>query len=671
MEKETSCINTRAIIEYVQKHNNGDCAPLFGDLDPEIDRLTNPEAFFTDPNNWISCHVAGKLYERAAALFSDPMVAYRIAKFAVERKSFGYVQRIIVKAFWSTKKGLQNLQKLNDRWNRSKRVELVEIKNNEALIRLHWDPSMELSKHLCLMNQGIYTFMPLVWKGKPLLLEERCCFFDGAPYCEYHLKWPFRNKFHEVMSRFFTSKTVLMETIWEMEASKKIIEEKYEEVNKLNEKLGYRIRQLLAIQETGKAILAVLDLQRLLGVIMNTLSSACRIDRAMIMLINEDENCLEYIHGVGFDGPVPETVSKYQVPLGKVSNILARVASTGKAEYVPDVESSTLRRENIILTCGKPSSAYVVPLIARSKVIGVLATDGVDDTGISEETRETLDVFTPQIAIAIENARMYETLRQQMDEISRSHALLSRAEKFSFLGNLTAMLAHEIKNPLTAVSSYIQMVPDNYDNEEFRKDFYEIAMAETKRISRLITELLDLVKPREPCFQHIDLHELIEGTLLLISPQTRKKGISVISNLDRKIKKLFLDPDKIKQAILNILINAIDFTPLGGRIRIVTEHLAGPGNTACVRIRISDNGPGISPAIIEKIFDPYFTTKRHGTMRDGTGLGLFIAHRDLQEQGGTLEVESVENHGTTFILTVPYVLSPENGNAGERAKHAH
>lgn len=171
MEKETSCINTRAIIQYVQKHNGGDCSPLFGDLDPEIDQLIDPEAFFTDPNNWISCRVAGNLYDRAAALFDDPMVAYKIAKFAVETTSFGYVQGILVKTFWSTRKGLQNLQKLNDRWNRSKQVELVDIKSNQALIRLHWDSDMDLSKHLCLMNQGIYTFMPLVWRGKPLLLQ--------------------------------------------------------------------------------------------------------------------------------------------------------------------------------------------------------------------------------------------------------------------------------------------------------------------------------------------------------------------------------------------------------------------------------------------------------------------------------------------------------------------
>ena len=670
MEKETSCINTRAIIQYVQEHNNGDCSPLFGELDPEIDRLEDPEDFFTDPNNWISCRVAGKLYERAADLFDDPAVAYKIARFAVQKKTFGYVQRIIVKTFWSTRQVLHNLQKLNDRWNRSKRVELVKIENREAVVRLHWDPSMELSKHMCLMNQGTYTFMPLVWGGKPLFLEETCCSFEGAPYCEYHIRWPYRNRFHEMLSWFFTSKTVLMETIREMEIGKKVIEEKYEEVNRLNEKLGHKIRQLMAIQETGKAILSVLDLQRLLSVIMNTLSTACRINRAMIMLINKSENCLEFIHGVGFEGGVPDEVSKYRIPLDRVNNILARVASTGKSEYISDVKSSLLRQENIILTYGHPASVYVIPLISRSRVIGVIATDGIGKEGIPEETRETLEVFAPQIAVAIENARMYEALREQMEEIRKSHALLSRAEKFSFLGNLAAMLAHEIKNPLTALGTYIQMLPKKYDDEEFRKDFYEIAMEETSRVNKLITELLDLVKTRTPSFSRVILHELIDKVLLLISPQSVKKGIEVSCDYDSEIKHIHLDSDKIKQALLNIINNAVDFTPPAGKIRVETRHFQDHGHRPFVRIWITDSGPGIPAAIQDKIFDPYFTTKRYGKMSNGTGLGLFIAFRDLRDQGGTIEMQSEEGKGATFILTIPYSQQPGDGSGLERSPHA-
>jgi signal transduction histidine kinase len=654
MEREVSCINTVAILDYVKEHNNGDCTSLLGNLDPEIDSLPDPEGYLRDPRNWISCTVATKLYERARLLLKDEKVAYNIARHTIENTSLGYVQRIIVKGFWSIPMGLKNLQKINDKWNRNKRVELVAINRNDATVRLHWDHEMDVTKDLCLMNQGAYTFLPIIWGGKPMTLNEECCFFEGAPYCEYQLKWTIRNRFHEVVSRFFTSRSVLTETIEEMEEDKKVIEQKYDEVNKLNVELNQRIKQLMAIQETGKAILSVLDLEQLLDVIMSILSSVCKIHRALIMLVNEEGGYLEYIHGLGFDGEVPEEIRDYRVPLDRVSNILVRVTNTGKPEYIPDVERSQLRRGNVILTYGKPTSAYVVPLITRSKVIGVIATDAVDADGISKETRETLQIFAPQIAIAIENARLYSRLQEQMVELKRSHALLSRTEKFSFLGNLAARLAHEIKNPMTAIGTFIQLLPSKYDDEEFRRDFHKIAMEETERVNNLITELLDLVKPKESQFKFDDLNGLIDKMILLVSPQTNAKKIDVIREFDPQIGQVWIDPEKMKQVFLNLLSNAVEFTPKGGKIEVSSRKRNEKGKPVSIRIEIKDSGVGISPSNIESIFDPYFTTKHKSDMHDGTGLGLFIADQNMQDHGGTIEVKSEVNKGTVFLLTLPF-----------------
>ena len=653
MEKEISCINSRAILDYVKAYNNGDCSGLLGNLDPEIDGLPDPEDFLRDPNNWISSTVVATLLETARRVLDDEMVPYKIAKYAVETTSLGYAQKIIVKAFWSIKMGLKNLQKINDKWNRAKRVELVEIKRNEAIVRLHWYPQMGVTRDMCLYNQGVYTFMPLVWKGKPLTLKEERCYFDGAPYCEYRLRWTMRNRFHEMFSRFFSSKSVLMETIMEMEEDKKLIEQKYEEVNRLNVELNNRIKQLLATQETGKAILSVLDLGQLLTVIMSILSNVCQINRAIIMLVNEEEGSLEYIHGVGFDGEVPQQIRDYRVPLGRVSNILARVTNTGRPEYVPEVKSSRLRKENIILSYGQPTSIYVLPLITRSKVIGVIATDAVDEGGVSNHTRETLEIFSPQIAIAIENARLYSRLQEQMMELKRSHALLSRAEKFSFLGNLAARLAHEIKNPMTAIGTFIQMLPQKYNDNEFREDFYKIAMEETKRVNNLITELLDLVKTRESHFELGDLHGLIDKMILLVSPESNAKNIEVVRQFDSNIDQVWMDSEKMKQVILNLLSNAVEFTPERGKIEVLTKNYRKRGKPGSIRIEIKDNGIGIHQAMIDKIFEPYFTTKHKSSMHNGTGLGLFIAHQNMQDHKGMIEVKSDVNKGTVFILNLP------------------
>ena len=653
MEKETSCINSRAIINYMKEHYKGDLSGLLQNLDPEMDALSDPESFLSDPNNWISCTVISKLYERARLLLDDEMAAYKMAKYAFEKSSLGYAQRIIVKTFWSIKTLIKNAQKINDKWNRNKQVEAVKIKGNTAIMRLHWNTRMDVSKDICLYNQGAYTSMPLIWGGKPVDLKEKCCYFEGAAYCEYHIKWSHRNRLYEIFSKFFTTKSVLMETISEMEEDKKLIEEKYEEVNRLNLELNYKIKQLTAIHETGKAILSVLNLEQLLTVIMSILSNVCRINRGVIMLVNEDEGTLEYIHGIGFGGEVPEMIKNYKVSLNRLSNILVRVANTGRPEYVPEVKSSTLRKENIMLTLSKPTSVYVIPLITRSKVIGVFATDAVGEKGVPKETRETLDIFSSQIAIAIENAKLYSKLQKQMAELKRSQALLSRSEKFSFLGNLAARLAHEIKNPMTAIGTFIQMMPQKFDDEEFRKNFHNLAMEETSRINNLITELLDLVKKRESNFELNNLHELIDKMILLVSPQSNAKNIEVSRRFDPNIGRVWMDSEKMKEVVLNLLSNAVEFTPVGGKIEFVTTHCVEKGKPATICIEIRDNGPGIPQSMIDNVFDPYFTTKHKSSMHNGTGLGLFIAYQNMQDHNGNIEVKSKVNEGSVFTLTLP------------------
>ena len=371
------------------------------------------------------------------------------------------------------------------------------------------------------------------------------------------------------------------------------------------------------------------------------------------MLVNEKEGYLEYIHGVGFDGKAPEELRNYRVPLDRVSNILIRVTNTGQSEYIPEVKSSTLRKENILLAQVQPIAIYVVPLITRSKVIGVIATDAVDGKGIPEDTRKTLDIFSPQIAIAIENARLYHKLQEQMEELKQSHALLSRAEKFSFLGNLAARLAHEIKNPMTAIGTFIQMLPQYYDDKEFRENFHKIAMEETARVNNLITELLDLVSTKEPHFGFEDLHSLIDKMILLVSPQTKSKKIHIERHFDPNINQAWIDYEKMKQVILNILSNAVDFVPEGGKIEISTAREYINGSKGGIRIKIKDNGIGIPQSVINKVFDPYFTTKHKSNMHKGTGLGLFIAHQNMQDHGGTIEVKSEVNEGAAFVLTLP------------------
>jgi signal transduction histidine kinase len=312
-----------------------------------------------------------------------------------------------------------------------------------------------------------------------------------------------------------------------------------------------------------------------------------------------------------------------------------------------------------MLIYGKPTSVYVVPLITRSRVIGVIATDAVDDAGVPIETRNMLEIFSSQIAIAIENARLYQQLQKQMIELRNSYVLLGRAEKLSFLGNVAARLAHEIKNPMTAIGTFIQMLPYKFEDEEFRNKFHKIVVEETNRVNNLLSEIMDLVQTKESKFELNNIHELIDKIVLLVSTQSKAKNIIVSCQFDPGIGKVWLDYEKMRQVILNLLSNAIDFTHENGNIEILTKRNNKKGKDAGIQIHIRDNGEGIPASNIDKIFEPYFTTKYRSDMHKGTGLGLFISYKNMQDQGGTIEVESKVNEGATFILTLPLKPSKE------------
>ena len=273
-----------------------------------------------------------------------------------------------------------------------------------------------------------------------------------------------------------------------VEEDKMLMERKHEAFRYLDVELNRKIERFLTMQPNGKAILSVPNLEQLLNSVINLLSNAFEINRALIMIVNEDEDYLEFVHGMGFSGCIPEEVREYRVPLSQGGNGLARVTHTGRPEYVREGRRSRRRKENILLTHVSPASVYVAPLMTRFKVIGVIAVDASGNEGEPEKSHEALRIFAQQIAMAIENVSLHSRLKEQDMELKKSQAMLSRAQRLSFLGDQAARLAHEIKNPMTAIQTFIQVLPRKFNDEEFRKNFYEILMEETSRVNNLIID---------------------------------------------------------------------------------------------------------------------------------------------------------------------------------------
>ncbi len=249
MDKHHSCLNTRAIIEYFQEHLPELTEKLFEGLGPEIHRLPNPKEFLLEINNWVSSQVVIQMFDNARRLTQDPDIAFKIGFESAARKKLGYVQRIILLAYKNPRRSLKRVQKINDKFNRNKTIEIVETSKDNATIRLHWFKEIPGIIDFCKFNKGIYAGIPTIWNLPPAILEESQCFFKGAPYCEYRIKWIKKFSLKETLLNFLVPWRALKYTIEELEKDKELLRRKFEEVHRLNIQLQDKIDELLKLQE--------------------------------------------------------------------------------------------------------------------------------------------------------------------------------------------------------------------------------------------------------------------------------------------------------------------------------------------------------------------------------------------------------------------------------------
>ncbi len=249
MDRHHSCLNTRAIIEYFQEHRPDQVDRLLEGLGPEISRLPNPREFLMEINNWVSSQVVIQMFENAKRLTQDPDIAFKIGFDNASRKKLGYVQRIILLAYKNPRRSIKRVQKINDKFNRNKSIELVDSNRDGATIRLHWFKEIPSVIDFCKFNRGIYSGIPTIWNLPPAILEETHCFFEGAPYCEYHIKWIRKFSLKETLLNFLVPWRALKYTIEELERDKDLLRRKFEEVHRLNLQLQEKIDELLVLQE--------------------------------------------------------------------------------------------------------------------------------------------------------------------------------------------------------------------------------------------------------------------------------------------------------------------------------------------------------------------------------------------------------------------------------------
>jgi signal transduction histidine kinase len=247
--------------------------------------------------------------------------------------------------------------------------------------------------------------------------------------------------------------------------------------------------------------------------------------------------------------------------------------------------------------------------------------------------------------------RTTEKLSEVYRELQSSFEQIKRADRLSAIGQLSAGLAHEIRNPLASIDGAAEILQENSINPEIRKETLGIIRKECARLNRLLSSLLDFARPRSPEWHSIDVQHMLESVVQLLSHSTAK-GITIRAQADGTLPKISGDPEQIRQVILNLAINAAQAMPLGGEVRLVAGH-----HNSEVVINVIDQGEGVPEENLEKIFDPFFTTKH-----DGTGLGLSVVHRIVAQHHGSVSARRNPGPGMTFSLTLP-AATEENEHA--------
>jgi signal transduction histidine kinase len=237
----------------------------------------------------------------------------------------------------------------------------------------------------------------------------------------------------------------------------------------------------------------------------------------------------------------------------------------------------------------------------------------------------------------------HRKLKEQTDILFQTEEQLRRADRLSALGELSAGMAHEIRNPLGAIKGAVEILKDDYTPDEAKYEFIQILLKETDRLNHIVQEFLGFARPKQPEFQQADLNEVIESVLTLSAQEARKAGVKVDKKLDLSIGKRSLDAGMLKQAFLNLILNAIQAMPGGGALTVKTRLLSD-----AFEVKISDTGIGISEENRKKLFSPFFTTKKNGT-----GLGLAITYRIIENHRGRIDVVSEPGRGTTFTVLIP------------------
>jgi two-component system, sporulation sensor kinase A len=385
-----------------------------------------------------------------------------------------------------------------------------------------------------------------------------------------------------------------------------------------------------------------------------------------------------YIHKAGHQVWVHLSVSSFQEKNGHVYLISQVKDITARKEAEVKLKKSEKQYRKLVDLCPDPICVHNINEVlylneAGKKVLGVTAEEVVGKPILHfinkdyhhdyyELVHNHLEKDQLEVRIHLPDGREKEILCASTEIMfqgenafqvvfrdntyhkaleKENNILLLKSEKMNLVGELAAGIAHEIRNPLTSLKGFLQLLSSNYENKTFPYD--SIIFSEIDRINSIINELLLLAKPTVDELKMVDIRSVIEQVVVFMKAQANMYNIEIRVDFPDSALALHCSENKLKQVFINILQNSIEAMGAGGRIWISAKSMPG-----AVVVTFKDEGCGIPEELIGKIGTPFFTTKK-----TGTGLGLMVTNNIIQNHKGILEIKSRENEGTETIITFP------------------
>jgi signal transduction histidine kinase len=416
----------------------------------------------------------------------------------------------------------------------------------------------------------------------------------------------------------------------------------------------------IQLQQTRELLQTLYD-------VSDHLAASLDLDWVLSRVLDLSISATQARHGSIFLLPASDFASprilRHDMPLEEADIVVSEVLTDGLAGWVVRHKEGTLivdtAQDRRWLTFpddqNPPRSALAVPFTADDRVVGVLTLDHAEAGHFQAQHMGLMRAIAHQASTAIEKARLHrevsslaevlaERVEERTRELKETQAQLIQAEKLAALGELAAGIAHEINNPLHILKAYVEHMSVKVTPNNPFADFLEPMRSALDGIARLAVQLRDFSRPTSGEWKPINVNNVLTNVLRLVNKEMLHCQIDLRRNLAPDLPLISGDTRQLEQVFLNLILNARDAMPGGGRLSVDTYA----GENA-VHVRFADTGVGIGEDEISRIFEPYFTTKEDR----GTGLGLAICQRILTQHGGRISVSSKLGEGAIFILHLP------------------